>query len=611
VSLPHVRALDGLRGIAIVGVLLFHGGHLVGGYLGVDLFFVLSGFLITSLLLAEWDQTHRISLGGFWARRARRLLPALALVLLGVAVYCVVFADPTELGRIRGDALATIAYVANWRAIYAGQSYFELFTSPSPLQHTWSLAIEEQFYLLWPLLFVGIAHFAKRRTPQAVLATALTLGAASAITMVLIHDPTNLNRAYYGTDTRAYALFAGIAIAGAVKIWGHAKDPLLRVGVEAAAIISIVVLAVMWTRVDAQTERLYVGGFAIAGAAAALVCLAIANPRRGPVAWLFSFPPLCWLGLISYGLYLWHWPVDIVLNPDRTGITGWPLFLLQTAVAITIATASYKLVELPIRRGTLELRRPLVLVPAIASALVAIIVLTTLNATTPPTASADVTRPLAHNDVAVVGDSLANSLYPGVQRAGVKANLWWSAGCRLIHGGLPYHPDYDQSCPWESDFRQVISYYQPRRVVLFMGIWDMFVVQPKGSDAQLTPGDPAWNALFARQMRTALRLLEAGGARVTVLTLPCTALMGTVSFKDVGSFDLRRVVAANRVIKQVVAQDPRAEVADTFARLCPGGRYSANVDGVATRKDGVHLSDAGADLVGRWLATTFKLRTAG
>ena len=150
--LGHEPALDGLRGLAVVGVLVFHGGYLQGGYLGVDAFFVLSGFLITSLLLVEATGSGGVSLGRFWARRARRLLPALACVLGFVALYAAVWAQPNELATIRGDAIATLLYVANWHQIATSNDYFALFRSPSPLDHTWSLAIEEQFYVVWPLV---------------------------------------------------------------------------------------------------------------------------------------------------------------------------------------------------------------------------------------------------------------------------------------------------------------------------------------------------------------------------------------------------------------------------------------------------------------------------
>ena len=605
-TIPHVRALDGLRGLAVVGVLLYHGNHLTGGYLGVDLFFVLSGFLITSLLLAEHRGSGRVALGAFWARRARRLLPAAGLLLVGVALYCLVFAEPIELARIRGDALATIGYVANWRAIYAGQSYFELFTSPSPLQHTWSLAIEEQFYVLWPLLFVGLAKLAPRRTPHLVLGAALGLGGVSALMMVLLRDPANLNRAYYGTDTRAYALFAGIAVAAAVAIWGHARDPVTRVAVEVCAAVSVLVLAVMWTRLDAQTERLYVGGFALAGAAAALVILAATNPQRGPIARVLSVAPLCWLGVISYGLYLWHWPVDIVLNADRTGITGWPLFALRTGVAIGIAVLSYRFLELPIRRGAWRIRRPVALIPAMAGAVIAVIFVTTAGAVSAPTRRGTLEDSTRATGISLVGDSIAQSLRPGLERAGIPVHLWWSGGCRMIHGKLPFHPQFSVNCPWEGAFQQVINVWQPRHVLLLIGIWDMFSVTPDGTNATLTPGEPAWNRLFAKQIRAAVAEFRRSGATVTLITLPCTSSMKSLTSTDVGSFDVRRVKAANDVIRSVAREFPQnVDLADMFSVLCPNGKFQVRVRGVQTRSDGVHLSDEGADLVVRALRNQF------
>src|SRR6478736_573720 len=174
-SLRHISALDGARGAAVAGVLVFHSGHLLGGYLGVDFFFVLSGFLITSLLLAESTRTGRVGLGGFWARRARRLLPALGVLIAAVVGYCLLFAKPAELTQIRGDAFATLTYVANWRQVFSHQNYFALFNAPSPLQHTWSLAIEEQFYVIWPLVFVALLIRFKRGTPKAVLTVSLAL----------------------------------------------------------------------------------------------------------------------------------------------------------------------------------------------------------------------------------------------------------------------------------------------------------------------------------------------------------------------------------------------------------------------------------------------------
>jgi len=201
--LPYQPALDGIRALAVSAVLAFHAGFswAGGGFLGVDAFFVLSGYLITSLLLTEWRGHGAIGLLAFWARRARRLLPALFLMLIGVAVYAVVFARPEELDQLRGDALATIGYVANWRPIFADQSYFDQFSLPSPLRHTWSLAIEEQYYVVWPLLVLFLLRL-RRGSPSALLTVSLVMLATSALLMGLLFEPGTIPPASTMAPTR-------------------------------------------------------------------------------------------------------------------------------------------------------------------------------------------------------------------------------------------------------------------------------------------------------------------------------------------------------------------------------------------------------------------------
>ena len=248
--LPHIRALDGLRGLAVVAVVIFHAGHLRGGYLGVDLFFVLSGFLITSLLLREHTTTGRIGLIGFWARRARRLLPALAVMLLGVALFAATIATPREIETLRGDVWATIGYVANWRAITSGHDYWALFRSPSPLEHTWSLAIEEQFYLLWPLVIVGLAAFGRNTLSRRVIGLSLFGATGSWLIMQLTYDTANTARAYYGTDARAGALLIGAAIGAAGGLRVGTPSATARRLIGAAGWTGALLLAVAWTRLS-------------------------------------------------------------------------------------------------------------------------------------------------------------------------------------------------------------------------------------------------------------------------------------------------------------------------------------------------------------------------
>src|SRR3954452_6670592 len=212
--LGYIPGLDGLRGIAVIAVLLFHGGvtWATGGFLGVDMFFVLSGFLITSLLLEERWRTGTIGLSHFWSRRARRLLPALLLLLAAMAAYATWVPTDTPLGALRRDVLATLAYVSNWHFILDGGSYFARNAPPSPLRHTWSLAIEEQFYVLWPLLFIAVARGKHRLTKLAVF---IGVGIAASIGAMayLYHPGADSSRVYYGTDTRAHVILIGCGLA--------------------------------------------------------------------------------------------------------------------------------------------------------------------------------------------------------------------------------------------------------------------------------------------------------------------------------------------------------------------------------------------------------------
>ena len=228
--MPHVRALDGLRAVAVVAVLIFHANSdwLPGGFLGVDVFFVLSGYLITSLLLEEWRREGRIDLPAFWRRRARRLLPELAVVLSACLLYCVIFL-PDEVMRLRSDVLAAAFYAMNWRLVFEHQPYFESFGRPSLLQHLWSLAVEEQFYLAWPPLFALSIRWLR---PRGLVVVAITGALASALLMAVLYDPAQAtSRLYYGTDTHASGVLVGAALA---FVWAPWRS--VRAGARDAAV---------------------------------------------------------------------------------------------------------------------------------------------------------------------------------------------------------------------------------------------------------------------------------------------------------------------------------------------------------------------------------------
>ncbi len=615
-TLPHVDALDGLRGAAVAGVLFFHGGHLTGGYLGVDLFFVLSGFLITSLLLVEGREHDGIALGGFWARRARRLLPALAGLIVGVALYCVLFAQPSDLSRIRGDALATIAYVANWHAIASGQDYWALFRTPSPLEHTWSLAIEEQFYLVWPLVFTGLLAWWKRRTPQAVLVVALLGAAASTALMVLLYDPANSSRVYYGTDTRATGILLGAALAAALAWRGPLTSRAGRIGLEVAGWVGAITLAIAWTRLGGQSTTLYRGGFFVCGLAAVLVIATAVHPERLWLGTVLGARPLCLLGIISYGVYLWHWPVDLVLDGDRTGITGWPLFALQSAVAIGIAVVSYRFLERPIRRGALTPRQWKLVTPALAATLVLVIFLGTLGGSSTAVAkvsdraSNGATNALGQEvgRVLLVGDSVADTFASGLRNAGLDVVDAAFPGCKVVRGTIRVTPTdlRDSDCPWSTVWPQELDSSQPRVVLLETAAFELWDVRPHGSSKWLAPGTPAWATYWKSEMQQAIDVLTASGATVVIPTVACTMPEAGTANETIArsAFNPARVRAANRVLRELARENAdRMMLVDLDHYVCPGGTYTSSLHGVdPLRVDGVHYTPAGSDLVGRWLA---------
>jgi peptidoglycan/LPS O-acetylase OafA/YrhL len=254
-GLSHEPALDGLRGVAVAAVVAFHLGHLEGGFLGVDLFFVLSGFLITSLLLTEARWRGRVDLRRFWARRARRLLPALLVMLVGVAVLLMAFTPDGDRPRFRGDALATLGYAANWERMAGDLTYWDIFTQPSPLDHTWSLAIEEQFYLLWPLVALAVWRWRPRSgaSHRARRLGAIAVGAAlaSLVLLGLTYSPVDTSRAYFGTDTRIGATLGGAALATVVA--GRARrQGRPSAALDVAAALALVVIGWSLTAVDGQ-----------------------------------------------------------------------------------------------------------------------------------------------------------------------------------------------------------------------------------------------------------------------------------------------------------------------------------------------------------------------
>ena len=351
--LPYMPGLDGLRAFAVAGVVVYHAGAawLPGGFLGVDVFFALSGYLITSLLLVEFARAGRIDLKRFWLGRARRLLPA-AFLVIGLSLLVVAIFIPSSLGQARGDAISSVFYVNNWQQILADRSYFEAFGRPSLFQHLWSLAVEEQFYLLWPLILTfSLTRLGGKR--GAVLVT-VAIAVVSLVLMAVLYDPrVDPSRVYYGTDTRAAQLLFGALLAFAWppgRLTGQTGRGAAWV-LDGIGLVGLGVLA--WAMLGWQDydRFVYQGGLGVVALASVAVIAALVHPASR-IGKALGWMPLRWIGQRSYGIYLFHWPVMALSRPeldiraDPTLIALW-----QVAVTVALAALSYRFVEMPVRRG--------------------------------------------------------------------------------------------------------------------------------------------------------------------------------------------------------------------------------------------------------------------
>jgi peptidoglycan/LPS O-acetylase OafA/YrhL len=358
--LGYIPALDGVRALAVAAVLVYHGnlGWWSGGFLGVDVFFVLSGYLITSVLLDAWRRNGGTKLGlwRFYVHRARRLLPALLVMIAVTCAYVVLFL-PDEASKLRGGVVASFGYVTNWYLIFQQQSYFSAIGRQPMLQHLWSLAIEEQFYLVWPLL-LGLALKFWRPSRAKLAFTIFAAAGVSALLMAVLYraggDPS---RVYYGTDTHSSGLLIGAGLAVVVPPWRLQGQIGKRapIALDVAGLTGLLLLLWWFVNVSEFDTALYRGGYLAFACVAALVVLVAAHPAKTISSSLLSTRPMVWIGKRSYGIYLWHWPVYLLTRPGLdVPLTGIPLFVFRVAVTVGLAAASYRFVEVPIRSGAIS-----------------------------------------------------------------------------------------------------------------------------------------------------------------------------------------------------------------------------------------------------------------
>jgi peptidoglycan/LPS O-acetylase OafA/YrhL len=572
----HVPALDGVRAIAVILVLLFHnyqtapgGSHAWdGGFLGVDVFFVLSGFLITSLLLHEHERSERIDLRRFWSRRARRLLPALFVAVVGAALLAKFVYAPAIAANVRGESISSLLYVENWYRL-------NTMASPSVLSHTWSLSVEEQWYVIWPLLLGGLLIWARGRKGLLLGAVGM-LALASAIECYFLFSGIG-SRAYNGTDTRAQSLLVGAGLAILLLYRPPKPSRWLQVGGWVAVVLIAVTIAKTHWNAD---EFMFRGGFFVFALGVALLIAAIVRSPDALLTKALAFRPLAAIGLISYGLYLYHLPIFYWFDGAHTHMRGIQLLTVRLVVTFAIAIASYYAIERPLRRGrTLDWPRVggFVLAGAAVVSVVLLATPSTLPSPIAPTnkylASAANSTPSGSQRVLVAGDIPAFELglggvYDGDAIHGATFSIF---GCDVTPGdpvlnGKEFR--VGQRClQLVPSMRQMTAVYNPAVAVLMIGPED---ARDRSIDADVRrPGSAALENFIDTRLERVRMALTSTGARLLMLPTQCD-----------GSTD----VSAARIewLDQVLARYARARVGQLTYRAdvrqpCPGSHINPKV----------------------------------
>ena len=617
----HVAALDGIRGLAVAIVVIYHFAPQVlpAGFIGVDVFFVLSGFLITSLALGEHRSSAKVSSSGFYMRRARRLLPAaITTVVVTIALAAVIQPDSVRAAN-RGQGIASLLYVANWWMIGQSNSYQAAFGTESPLSHFWSLAVEEQLYVVFPLMLIGVIALVRHRGGRTwalarwLMGISIVGALASATLMAMMYEEgRDPSRVYLGTDTRVHAIFVGVA--GACLWWLWSSDlvkPRARRVMAAIAVVAFVFLSWATVFADFQSPWLYRFGFLVIALAA--LALVLAAMSQSPiVSRLFGLRFICVLGLVSYSVYLWHWPVRVFINTSNTPFSGWSLFTVRIAVTAVASVLSFFLIERPLRRATDKRRIAIGSVAGIAIALVAVWFISRPVAAPAGEFSTNEAPKVENQAITVLwfGDSVGWVLGGGVLDFphpirydspfdSERVLIWNKAdyGCPLVRYPQRSFKVVKQNTGWcverETYWPQLIGEFHPQIVSWSSTIFDTYDYRVDGK--WVVFGSPEWVEIYNNELEAARQLVIASGAKFMLfaqpdpLADPSQSGDGQESLLPTNIWRFGFVRDLQRAFAERHSDDTL--FIDLQPIVCPNDSCrGVNVDGKGTRPDGVHFT---------------------
>ncbi|MDQ1381579.1 MAG: hypothetical protein QOJ71_2298 [Actinomycetota bacterium] len=639
--------LDGMRAIAVYLVVAFHAGLglLSGGFIGVDIFFVLSGFLVTGILMRDLASTGHVRWRVFYARRVRRILPASLIALVVTALIYAIVASPLEMFDALGGFRAAFFYVANWFFIHQATDYFAANVNSNPVLHFWSLAVEEQFYFVWPLLLSAVYLVAGRTRRRWWIVRSLVLVAAVASAVQALHiASTNLDRAYYGTDTRAYQLLAGAALAltpQLLRLGGRIRNAARAV--SAVALVALLVLATSAISMSAITRGIWTALLAV------VLIAALENASGGVTNRALSSPAFTYLGRISYGIYLWHWPVIVIAAHGRH-LSPVQLFAIATPMATALAAVSFHLIEHPIRRSRIldRFRTPVIAIGFTTSILIGVLVAPAILNTGSGSSSLDALAaasksqpgpklldwrvaskdfvPLGFHDclnqpvdvctvvkgtglkIVIVGDSIARMWIPALTAVAQKESLTFSVatfqGCPW-QAGLQYNGAVavQTACAAHQRdwYRRVIPQLHPDLLILAQHGYDDATTQNRFNVpgiGTLTSASPQFEPVLQAMSANTLRTLHAPGRRIVIFEpvpvppsdpLACLSQGGSVAACGFRASSGPSIL--ERYFRELARTNPDVATVDLDRLACPQlPRCNAVVGNIIAWRDVAHVT---------------------